>query len=167
MADTAPPCARCGTTGGPGKEGQHTPHRTDGRPLGVDGPLCRRCYDQIRYAAQRPPGPCAACGDPAGKARRRATLPGRFDGRSRGIAGKICHACLDRLPILYDNATDDAVEEAEVRATIAAIEAESARRRDRLAASEEHRRNQSGAAAAEARRLVRIEREARLRGPGE
>ena len=47
-AGTAPPCALCGSTGGPLGDNRHKPTRTR-TPIGV---VCHCCYNTVRYRAR-------------------------------------------------------------------------------------------------------------------
>jgi hypothetical protein len=46
------PCARCSTLGGFVAAGTSRPARTTGRALGVDGVLCRACYQRLSDRAR-------------------------------------------------------------------------------------------------------------------
>jgi hypothetical protein len=56
-----PPCARCGDTGGrphmrPDRPPSTAPQRLSARPFGVEGGVCRRCYDQLYKFRDRDAG---------------------------------------------------------------------------------------------------------------
>ena len=43
------PCADCGATWGELLPNRKTPERIDGKRFGIDGVLCRVCYQKHRY----------------------------------------------------------------------------------------------------------------------
>lgn len=89
-----PPCARCGTSGGPAITGASRPTRYDGSCFRLTGPICTDCRTVLIAAARIVADlgsivPCAACADGSPE------NPRRVPGESFGVDGPICLGCRD------------------------------------------------------------------------